>query len=78
MQEIKEIFEQYELVIINLSKDDNLKGNLKKYDQCKKLLSEQVLEKMAKVKNYQSSLIKMLNYLFEFDDADVADIFNYI
>lgn len=78
MDKIKIILEEYEKIIINLSEDNKLEDNLKKYDQCKNLLTKPVLEKMAKVKNYQSSFVKMLNYLFEFDDAEVADIFNYI
>tara|TARA_R110002096_G_scaffold367073_1_gene560419 strand:- start:1431 stop:1667 length:237 start_codon:yes stop_codon:yes gene_type:complete len=78
MEEIKEILEQYEMIIINLSQDEKLKENLKKYDQCKKLLSEPVIERMVKVKNYQSTFIKMLNYLFDFDDEIVFDTFKYI
>ena len=78
MEEIKEILEQYEMIIINLSQDNKLKDNLKKYDQCKKLLTKKVIERMVKVPNYQSSFIKMLNHLFEFDDAEVADTFKYI
>ena len=78
MEEIKEILEQYEMIIINLSEDDKLKDNLKKYDQCKKLLSKDVLKRMIKVPNYQTNFIKMLNYLFQFDDEIVFDTFNYI
>jgi len=78
MEEIKEILEQYEMIIINLSEDEKLKDNLKKYDQSKKLLTKPVLERMVKVKNYQTNFIKMLNYLFQFDDEIVFDTFNYI
>ena len=78
MEEIKEILEQYEMIIINLSEDEKLKDNLKKYDQSKKLLTKPVLERMVKVKNYQTNFIKMLNYLFEFDDEIVFDTFKYI
>ena len=78
MDKIKIILQQYEMIIINLSQDNKLEDNLKKYDNCKKLLTKKVLERMIKVKNYESNFIKMLNHLFEFDDAEVADIFNYI
>ena len=78
MDKINILLDEYEKIIINLSDDNKLENNLKKYDNCKKLLSKQVLEKMVKVKNYESNFINMLNYLFDFDDAEVADIFNYI
>ena len=78
MDKIKVILKEYEKIIINLSEDEKLENNLKKYDNCKKLLSKQVLERMVKVKNYESNFINMLNYLFDFDDAEVADIFEYI
>ena len=78
MDKIKIILEEYEKIIINLSEDNHLENNLKKYDNCKKLLSDDVLERMVKVKNYESNFIKMLNYLFEFENSDVADIFEYI
>ena len=78
MDKINIILEEYEKIIINLSEDNKLENNLKKYDNCKKLLSKQVLERMAKVKNYESNFINMLNNLFDFDDAEVADIFEYI
>ena len=78
MDKIKIILEEYEKIIINLSEDDKLENNLKKYDNCKKLLSDDVIKRMIKVKNYESNFIKMLNYLFEFENSDVADIFEYI
>ena len=78
MDKIKIILEEYEKIIINLSEDNHLENNLKKYVNCKKLLSDDVLERMIKVKNYESNFIKMLNYLFEFENSDVADIFEYI
>ena len=78
MDKIKEILEQYEMVVINLSEDKNLKKNLKKYDQCNKLLSDDVIKRMVKVKNYQTNFIKMLNHLFDFDDEIVFDTFKYI
>ena len=78
MDKIKIILEEYEKIIINLSEDNHLENNLKKYNQCKKLLTDAVLERMVKVKNYESNFIKMLNYLFEFENSDVADIFEYI
>ena len=73
MDKIKEILEQYELIIINLSQDENLKDNLKKFDNSKKLLSDDVIKRMVKVKNYQTNFIKMLNHLFDFDDEIVFD-----
>jgi len=78
MDKINILLDEYEKIIINLSDDNKLENNLKKYDNCKKLLTEKVLKKMITVKNYESNFIKMLNYLFDFDDAEVADIFEYI
>jgi len=78
MDKIKEILEQYEMIIINLSEDDKLEDNLNKYNQCKKLLSEDVLKRMINVPNYQTNFIKMLNHLFQFDDEIVFDTFKYI
>lgn len=78
MDKIKIILEEYEMVIVNLSEDKELKKNLKKFDDIKKLLSKPVIERMVKVKNYQSSFIKMLNHLFDFDDEMVFDTFKYI
>jgi len=78
MDKINILLDEYEKIIINLSDDNKLENNLKKYDNCKKLLSKQVLERMVKVKNYESNFIKMLNYLFDFDDELVFDTFNYI
>ena len=78
MDKIKEILEQYEMIIINLSQDENLKDNLKKFDNSKKLLSDDVIKRMVKVKNYQTNFIKMLNHLFDFDDEIVFDTFKYI
>ena len=78
MEDIKEILEQYEMIIINLSQDDKLKDNLKKFDNSKKLLSDDVIKRMVKVKNYQTNFIKMLNHLFDFDDEIVFDTFKYI
>lgn len=74
MEEIKEIFEHYEMVIVNLSEDKELKKNLKKFDDIKKLLSKPIIERFVKVKHWQSNFLKMLNYLFEFDDEHVFDI----
>jgi nicotinamide mononucleotide adenylyltransferase len=78
MEEIKEILEQYEMIIINLSKDNKLEDNLKKYENGKRLLTKKVLERMVNVPNYQTNFIKMLNHLFEFDDEIVFDTFKYI
>ena len=78
MDKIKVILKEYEKIIINLSEDEKLENNLKKYDQCKNLLTEPVLERMVKVKNYESNFINMLNYLFDFDELQVADLFEYI
>ncbi len=78
MDKIKIILEEYEMIIVNLSEENKLEDNLKKYDQCKNLLTNDVLKRMVKVPNYQTNFIKMLNYLFEFDDEIVFDTFNYI
>lgn len=78
MDKIKVILKEYEKIIINLSEDDHLENNLKKYDNCKRLLTKQVIEKMVKVPNYESNFINTLNYLFDFDELQVADLFEYI
>ena len=78
MDKIKIILEEYEMVIVNLSEDKELKKNLKKFDDIKKLLSEDVLKRMINVPNYQTNFIKMLNHLFQFDDEIVFDTFKYI
>ena len=61
MDKIKIILEEYEMIIVNLSEENKLEDNLKKYDQCKILLTNDVLKRMVKVPNYQTNVIKMLN-----------------
>ena len=78
MDKIKIILEEYEMIIVNLSDDHKLQDNLKKFDNCKLLLKNDILKRMIKVPNYQTNFIKMLNYLFEFDDEIVFDTFKYI
>jgi len=78
MDKIKVILKEYEKIIINLSEDNKLENNLKKYDSCKNLLTNDVLKRMVKVKNYESNFINMLNNLFDFDDEIVFDTFKYI
>ena len=78
MENLKFIIKEYELIIINLSDDDKLEPNLKKYDEYKKLLTKRVLEKMATVPRCIENFIKMLNSLFNFDELLVAEIFEHI
>ena len=78
MENLKFILKEYEKIIINLSEDNKLEKNLKKYDQCKLLLSDAVLEKIIVVPNTVDNFMKMMNSLFSFDDLAVAEIFEHI
>lgn len=79
MEVLKNLFLDYEQIIINLSNETELINNLKKYETIRKMiLNEDILKKMSKIKNSHNLCLKMLNKMFNFDENLVLDILEFL
>ena len=77
VENLKDLLNDYELIIINLSEDKDLESNLEKYDNLKYFLTEEFLKKHYTNKKIDIFL-KLLCNFFNFDINSALDIIKYI
>tara|TARA_R110001592_G_scaffold100461_1_gene285120 strand:- start:384 stop:623 length:240 start_codon:yes stop_codon:yes gene_type:complete len=79
METLKNLFLDYEMIIINLSNESELINNLEKYETVKKIIeNDEILTKMSDIKNSHNLCLKMLNKMFNFDENLVLDILEFL
>ena len=79
MNTLKNLFLDYEMIIINLSNESELINNLEKYETVRKIIeNDEILTKMSDIKNSHNLCLKMLNKIFNFDENLVLDILEFL